>query len=233
MSIERRGDFFYLNWPKWPIFQALKTEAGDENVPELPPTPTRHAPAPATSTSKPLISPTKSPLGTPDGAPPEGEDLELVSLSESSPGGFDILHEEPAEPKSDLVLVAPDVTDIEVEVFAEVCRVAGTYFDDRNIRSWKITKQRRARMRAIAKEFGHDAPVNAFHGFVAYHDAGNRWPEQRANLNPETVWRPANVAKYLEQFSDSGGQPVDIHAPKKPKWAIQVERIARAEGLIS
>ena len=171
-----------------------------------------------------LISPTKSPLGTPDGAPLEGEKLELVSLSDDPPGGFDMLH---AEPDS------TDSTDIEAEVFAEVRRLAGTFHHDRKPRAWRLTKQRRARMRAIAKEFGPTAPVDSFQGFVSYHLLGNRWPEQRANLNPETVWRPANVAKYLEQFSDSGGQPVDIHAPKKPKWAIQVERIARAEGLIS
>ena len=219
MSIERRGDFFYLNWPNWPIFQALKTEDGDENVPKSPPTPTRHAPAPATSTSKHLISPTKSPLGTPDGAPLEGEKLELVSLSDDPPGGFDILHAEPDRPhrphrphSTD----STDSTDIEAEVFAEVRRLAGTFHHDRKPRSWRLTKQRRARMRAIAKEFGPTAPVDSFQGFVSYHTLGNRWPEQRANLNPETVWRPSNVAKYLEQFSD-GEAPGDVQAPQRPQ----------------
>ncbi len=227
-SLDRRGKVWEITVRKWPVYNGI---GSNNHTPKS----THQDQDQDQDQNQHLISPTKSPLGTPDGAPPGGEYIDLFSLSESLPGGFDMLHAEPAEPKSDLVLVAPDnaVTDIEVEVFAEVCRVAGAYFDDRNPRAWKITKQRRARMRAIAKEFGPDAPVNAFHGFVAYHDAGNRWPEQRANLNPETVWRPANVAKYLEQFSDSGGQPVDIHAPKKPKWAIQVERIARAEGLIS
>ena len=119
-----------------------------------------------------------------------------------------MLHTEPTEPTE------PDSTDIEAEVFAEVRRLAGTFHHDRKPRAWRLTKQRRARMRAIAKEFGTEAPVNAFEGFVAYHLLGNRWPEQRANLNPETVWRPSNVAKYLEQFSD-GEAPGDVQAPQR------------------
>jgi len=142
-------------------------------------------------------------------------------------------HAEHAEPKSELVLVAPGIDDIESEVFDSVCRVAGEYHENREPRSWKITKQRRARMRAIAKEFGPTAPADAFHGFVSYHVAGQRWPDQRANLNPETVWRPSNVAKYIDVFSESGCEPIDIHAPKKPSWMIQTERIAKAEGLLS
>lgn len=160
----------------------------------------------------------------------------MISLSEDEPGGFDILHAEPAEhaePNSQLALVEPEIADIEAEVFAAVCKTAGEYHEDRKPRVWKLTKQRRARMRVIAKEFGPDTPVNAFHGFVAYHDAANRWPDQIANMNPETVWRASNVAKYIEKFSEGGNKPVDIHAPKRPRWAIQVERIARKEGLIS
>ena len=222
-SLDRRGKVWEITVRKWPVYNGMgsnnHTPKGTHQDQDQDQDQNQH-----------LISPAKSPLGTPDGAPLEGEKLELVSLSDDPPGGFDMLHAEPTEPteptEPDIVgprwpLVGPherptrsNSTDIEAEVFAEVRRLAGTFYHDRKPRAWRLTKQRRARMRAIAKEFGPTAPVDSFQGFVSYHLLGNRWPEQRANLNPETVWRPSNVAKYLEQFSD-GEAPGDVQAPQR------------------
>ena len=205
-SLDRRGKVWEITVRKWPVYNGM---GSNNHTPKS----THQDQDQDQDQNQHLISPTKSPLGTPDGAPLEGEKLELVSLSDEPPGGFDMLHAEPDRPhRPD----STDSTDIEAEVFAEVRRLAGTFHHDRKPRAWRLTKQRRARMRAIAKEFGPDAPVNAFEGFVAYHLLGNRWPEQRANLNPETVWRPSNVAKYLEQFSD-GESPGDVQAPQRPQ----------------
>jgi hypothetical protein len=200
VSLDRRGKVWEITVSKWPIYNGI---GSNNHTPKS----THQDQDQDQDQNQHLISPTKSPLGTPDGAPIEGGKLELVSLSDEPPGGFDILHEEPDR---------PDRPDIEAEVFAEVRRLAGTFHHDRKSRAWRLTKQRRARMRAIAKEFGPTAPVDSFQGFVSYHLLGNRWPEQRANLNPETVWRPSNVAKYLEQFSD-GEAPADVQASQRPQ----------------
>jgi hypothetical protein len=195
---------------------AKKQGFGSKNVQGTSPSDSEHR-TPNTDTESSNCESDDSPGGNPSSEAPTGQ---------------------ASDPKPQLVLVEPDPEDldIEAEVFAEVCEAVGEYHPDRKSRAWKLSDQRRARMRAVAREHGPQAPVDAFHGFVAYHVAGGRWPAQLANLNPETIWRPSNVTKYLEADAaarSEGRTPpyAAASSPNEPGWLAQTRRIAAREGI--
>lgn len=217
LIVSTHGTNTTIEWRKWPEFQGLTAreqgKPGENSTRGLPPTPTpphdAHAHAPKERDE--------------GGEKPPGQG--------DHPTGS-------AETRAQLALVGdppdPKPPDIEPEVFAEVCRVAGEYHDDGKPRAWTLTPQRRARMRSVAEDYGPAAPVDSFHGFVAYHAAGGRWPQQLANFTPDTVWRASNVAKYLEadaEARDRGQTRPYAGAPAEPAWMAQTRRIAARGGI--
>lgn len=139
------------------------------------------------------------------------------------------------DPVCELVLIPTEPGDIEAEVFAEVRSamtgyveaLSGSGVPDR----LTLSKARRARMRAIAKEYGPDACLEAIHGYAHRCLAPGRWAERWRHFNPDSIWAASNVAQNIEadrQARAAGHtRPYGLASePSEPGWLAQTRRIA-------
>lgn len=96
----------------------------------------------------------------------------------------------------------PALVPIEPEVigagWAAVVDAMAAYVPSRS--TCRSSPKRLSAMSKVAKVFGPTAPVDAIHGYAAMHfgkPASNGF-DPEVTFTVETIWRPSNVAKYLD-----------------------------------
>ena len=83
--------------------------------------------------------------------------------------------------------------------------------------------RRATEMARVVKAHGPTAPVDALHGMVAYHLAGDGSYDPLRHLTPETFWQAAKLDKYLD--ADRGARAAGL---TRPYTSAQTERGADA-----
>lgn len=117
------------------------------------------------------------------------------SDSDSDSGTVTVSKKERKSAPSALVPVEPEVIG---PGWAAVVDAMAAYVPSRS--TCRSSPKRLSAMSKVAKAFGPTAPVDAIHGYAAMHfgkPASNGF-DPEVTFTVETIWRPSNVAKYLD-----------------------------------